>query len=260
MLKLWGIRGSDECRLCKRLFPKETAWPESLGHIQARCPALRKPRIAVHHGIWRELLTAIDRNSSEANEDGTKKWFFPSATEWTVRQIPVHLGLFSTSKRLRADIIEFHENQGIFLTVEEATSFFSLRPDGVAFNEMERKCILLEFTRPMDSIDSSDDGDWAESKEAEKNARYALVRYFINWMSARRGRGWDCAQINFTVGARGSLKQNQFQERLTQLGVTSSKARENIRKLTVAKTLALSDIILKLFHVSVQRSPEWALS
>jgi len=112
----------------------------------------------------------------------------------------------------------------------------------------------------MDSIDSSDDGDWAESKEAEKNARYALVRYFINLMSARRGRGWDCAQINFTVGARGSLKQNQFQDRLTQLGVTNSKARENIHKLTVAKTLALSDIILKLFHVSVQRSPEWALS
>jgi len=266
MLKLWGIRGSDECRLCKRLFPKETAWPESLGHIQARCPVLRKPRIAVHHGIWRELLTAIDRNSSETNEDGTKKWFFPSAVneathlEWTVRQILVHLGLFSNSKRLRADIIEFHENQGIFLTVEEATSFFSLRPDGVAFNEMEKKCILLEFTRPMDSKDSLDEGDWADIKEAEKNARYALVRYFINWMSTRRGRVWDCTQINFTVGARGSIKQNQFQDRLTQLGVTCSKARENIRKLTVAKTLALSDIILKLFHVSIQRSPEWDLS
>jgi len=30
--------------------------------------------------------------------------------------------------------------------------------------------------------------------------------------------------------------------------------------LTVSKTLALSDIILKLFHVSILRSPEWALS
>ena len=68
LLKLWGLRESDECRLCKRLHLEVTPWPESLGHIQARCPALRKPRIAVHHGIWHELLTAISRNSvSEEN-------------------------------------------------------------------------------------------------------------------------------------------------------------------------------------------------
>ena len=51
LLKLWGLRDNDECRLCKRLYPEVTPWPESLGHIQARCPALQKPRIAVHHGI-----------------------------------------------------------------------------------------------------------------------------------------------------------------------------------------------------------------
>jgi len=220
----------------------------------------------VHHGIWRELLTAIDRNSSESNEDGTKKGFFPSAVseathlEWTVRQILVHLGLFSTIGRLRAEIIEFHENLNIYLTEEEVTTFFWRRPNGVAFNEKEEKCIFLEFTRPMDSIDFSDDGDWVERKEAEKDERYALQRYFTNLMSAQKGKGWDCTQINSTVGARGSLKQIQFQDRLTQLGVTSSKARDKIRNLTVDKTLALSDIILKLFHVSVLRSPEWALS
>jgi len=30
--------------------------------------------------------------------------------------------------------------------------------------------------------------------------------------------------------------------------------------MAVSKTLALSDIILKLFHVSILRCPEWALS
>jgi len=102
----------------------------------------------VHHGIWRELLTAIDRNSSESNEDGTKKGFFPSAVseathlEWTVRQILVHLGLFSTIGRLRAEIIEFHENLNIYLTEEEVSTFFWRRPNGVAFNEKEEKCIF----------------------------------------------------------------------------------------------------------------------
>ena len=41
---------------------------------------------------------------------------------------------------------------------------------------------------------------------------------------------------------------------------SNSKARGKIRALTVSKTPALSDIILKLFHVSILRSPEWALS
>jgi len=84
--------------------------------------------------------------------------------------------------------------------------------------------------------------------------------YFINYLSALHGRPWNCTQANFTVGARGSLKQTQFQDRLRLFGVTNSKARDKIRVLTVSKKIALSDIILKLFYVSILRSPEWALS
>jgi len=84
--------------------------------------------------------------------------------------------------------------------------------------------------------------------------------YFINHHSALHGRLWNCTQANFTAGARGSLKQTQFLDRLRLLAVTNSKARNKIRALTVSKTLALLDIILKLFHVSILRSPEWALS
>jgi len=62
------------------------------------------------------------------------------------------------------------------------------------------------------------------------------------------------------VGARGSIKTAQFSERLQLLGVQDAKVRGKIRANTVCKTLTLSDIILKLFHVSVLRSPEWALS
>ena len=71
--------------------------------------------------------------------------------------------------------------------------------------------------------------------------------YFINYLSALHGRPWNCTQANFTVGARGSHKQTKFQDRLCLLGVSNSEARNKIRVLTVSKTLALSDIILKLF-------------
>ena len=84
--------------------------------------------------------------------------------------------------------------------------------------------------------------------------------YFINYLSVLHGRPLNCTQANFTVGARSSLKKNQFQERLCLLGVTNFKATDKIRVLTVSKTLALSDIILKPFHVSMLRSPKWALS
>jgi len=135
LLQRWGLRDSDECRLCKRLHPEVMPWPESLGHIQARCPALQKPRIAVHHGIWRELLTAISMNSEEFHDYGNRKWYFPSAVseathdEWTVRQILVHPGLFSGIKSLRADVTDFHARQNIVLTDGEITSFYSRRHD-----------------------------------------------------------------------------------------------------------------------------------
>jgi hypothetical protein len=61
-------------------------------------------------------------------------------------------------------------------------------------------------------------------------------------------------------GLRGSLKETQFEKRLTLLGVSSSKARKKIRILTVSNTLALLDIILKHFHTFILRSPKWALS
>jgi hypothetical protein len=112
----------------------------------------------------------------------------------------------------------------------------------------------------MDSVSSSLEGDWVERKELEKNARYGMHIYFINHLSALHGRPGNCTQANFTVGARGSLKLIQFQDRLRLLGVTNCKARDKTRALTVSKTLALSDIILKKFHVSILRSPKWALS
>jgi len=112
----------------------------------------------------------------------------------------------------------------------------------------------------MDLVTFSSEGDWAERKELEKNARYGMHIYFINHFSALHGRPWNCTQANFTVGARGFLKQTQFQDRLCLLRVTNSKARDKIRALTVSKTLALFDIILKKFHFSILRSPEWDLS
>ena len=91
--KLWGMWENDECHLCKRMHPESTAHAECLGHIQCHCRAFQRPRIAVYHGIWRELHMAISRWPTEKNKkDDNLKWFFPSAVsgfdhdEWTFRR------------------------------------------------------------------------------------------------------------------------------------------------------------------------------
>jgi len=103
-----------------------------------------------------------------------------TGTETGTIQILVHLGLSQVSgiRRLIEDVITFHSRQNIVLTSQEITSFYGQRPDGVAFDAKNKHCVFLEFTRPMDSVTSSDEGDWAETKELEKNERYRMHIYF----------------------------------------------------------------------------------
>ena len=51
-----GLRENKKCRICKRSHLDVTPWPQIHGYIKTQCPVLRKPRIAVHHGIWCELM------------------------------------------------------------------------------------------------------------------------------------------------------------------------------------------------------------
>ena len=96
---------------------------------------LTKPKIAVHHGILKELLKAISRHSTETHDEGSEKWFFPSAVretsliEWMTRQILVHLDFFPTPCTLYEEIAEFHALKlGITLSKAKILKFFA---DGV---------------------------------------------------------------------------------------------------------------------------------
>jgi len=98
-----------------------------------------------------------------------------------VRQILVHLDLFSTPRILYEEIAEFHALKlGIKLNKAEILTFFACRPDRVALDAKDREFVFFEFTRPMDSVTSSEEGDWAERKDSDKDARYTHHRYFIN--------------------------------------------------------------------------------
>ena len=69
---------------------------------------------------------------------------------------------------------------------------------------------------------------------------------------------WTCTQTNFTVGARGSIKTEDFDARLAGLGILDKKVRQVIVIRTVRKTLELSDAMLSIFHLAIRTNPEWA--
>jgi len=51
---------------------------------------------------------------------------------------------------------------------------------------------FLEFTRPMDSVTSSDEGYWAERKKLKKNERYGMHLYLINYLLRESFNGLSC--------------------------------------------------------------------
>jgi len=245
-LKQWGILNEVKCRLCEKYCKeKNISEPpdsvESLGHIQCHCPVLQLPRIAIHHGIWRELMLSIRESSTDASEP---RWHFPSAispeahVEWGLYKILEYMGLHEilplgagqNRAKLRKDIEEYHIADGINFDETDIDTFIAWRPDGLACDKEKKLCEFLEYTRAMDTNE-----DWAEKKEQGKNYRHSSHLGFINHLSNREKSGWKASQTNFTTGVRGSLHTNQFLTRLEPLLVKNKHTREAIRNRTVQK-------------------------
>jgi len=137
---------------------------------------------------------------------------------------PLPPGAGQNRAKLRKDIEEYYIAYGIDFDETDIDTFIARRPDGTAFDKEKKLCVLLEYTRAVDTNE-----DWAEKKEQEKNNRYSSFLGFINHLSNREKSGWKASQTNFTTGVRGSLHTNQF---LTRLEITRGKKQEHARSHT----------------------------
>ena len=101
--------------------------------------------------------------------------------------------------------------------------------------------------------------DWAEKKDIAKDFRYENHRSFIEkYSSCKQGSlRWKCTQANFTVGVRGLIKTEDFNNRLTGLGIQGKKIRDEIITRMVRKTFEILDAITTFF-LAVNTNPEWA--
>jgi hypothetical protein len=102
--------------------------------------------------------------------------------------------------------------------------------------------------------------DWAEKKDIAKDLRYENHRSFIEEYSSRKQGSlrWKCTQANFTVSVRGLIKTEDFNNRLTGLGIQGRKIRDEIITRTVRKTFEILDAMLTTFFLAVNTNPEWA--
>jgi len=123
---------------------------------------LQKPGIAVHHGIWRDLIRHIGKQSLKEHEDGSRIWTFPTSVsavkheEWEMREILAHMGLMTNTQIGRSDvgreITLFHVTMRYWdeddLTDPKIQAFLKVRSDGVGFNMIARIC-ALELYQPF---------------------------------------------------------------------------------------------------------------
>jgi len=142
-------------------------------------------------------MFSIRKSSTELNNASEPRWHFPSAlspeahAEWGLYKILEYMRLHEIlppeSGKNRAilwkDIEEYLTAYAIDFDDADIDTFIALRPDGFAFDMEEKLCVLLEYTRAMDTNE-----DWAEKKEQEKNDRYSSLLGFINHLSHREKR------------------------------------------------------------------------
>jgi len=123
-------------------------------------------------------MFSIRKSSTELNNASEPRWHFPSAlspeahAEWGLYKILEYIGLHEilpsgsgkNRANLRKDIEEYHTAHDIDFDDADIDTLIARRPDGLAFDKEEKLCILLEYTRAMDTNE-----DWAEEKEQDKN-------------------------------------------------------------------------------------------
>ena len=214
-------------------------------------------------------MFSIRKSSTELNDASETRWHFPSAlspeahAEWGLYKILEYMGLHEilppgmgkNRAKLRKDIEEYHIAYAIDFDDSIIDTFIARRPDGLAFDKEEKYCVLLEYTRAMDTNE-----DWAEKKEQKKNDRYSSHIGFINHLSNREKSGWKASQINFTTG---STRLPTHKPVSNKVGVTRSKKQEHFRmssrKRTVHKTFFMLDMIFKFFFIALNSKTVWTI-
>ena len=180
---MWGILKEVKCRLCEKYCKQKNMEApnsvDSVGRIQCYCPALQLPRIAIQHGIGRELLFSIRKCSTQLDDEKEPTWHFPSAlspeahAEWGLYKILEYMGLHEkppmgnghNRAKLHKDIEESHIAYNVNFVADLLSTFLSRRPDGLAFDKGKKR--LYSWNSPE---------QWTKTKAGPQRTKWRKTK------------------------------------------------------------------------------------
>ena len=184
---------------------------ESQMHFHCECNEFESNRTGAHHAIARAVISSL----REHNPKGWKFWY-----ETPFSQLPFTFEWESA---------------------EEEAEQQNRRPDGVAYNEIERTVIFLEFSRPMDqerNLYAAQHRKSTQYEAAERALRRAERRTPYLQRAIR-----DASSIPVVVGVRGSVLYDQIFPALSVFKLSKRRTDKVIAAGIRAAITAASEMI-----------------
>ena len=188
----WGRAAGPQCSECGFVWG-------SMAHIQSNCKATKPARILAHNQC-RQLVTECITKHAKGWKTYPETTFgdtlstIQRLTGIVIPDMPVTA--FSDPKLERTRELTWSEAK-------------NMRVDELAIHTREKKLFYNEMTRGWDAK-----SDFHVEKDIFKTAWYLPL---VNHLKLHlEPRGWVVRQINFTVGARGTIPENEWRDRLEQ--------------------------------------------
>jgi len=121
--------------------------------------------------------------------------------------------------------------------------FWNWRPDGIMINKNHRTLYILEFKGSSDR-----NKDFLRVKEDEANEQY---RSIIQALRAAAPE-WMFEQINFVVGRRGAVVEDDFYNKLEKLNVQAGE-RDKILLAHVQRICKVHDTVIRSYYQQIQK-------
>jgi len=122
--------------------------------------------------------------------------------------------------------------------------FWNRRPDGIVINKYHQTLYILEFKRSSDR-----NKNFLRVKEDEANEQH---RSIIEALRAA-APGWTFEQINFVVGRRGAVVEDDFYNKLEKLNVQAGK-RDKILLAHVQRICEVHDTVMRSYYQQIHGS------
>jgi len=122
--------------------------------------------------------------------------------------------------------------------------FWNQRPDGIVINKYHRTLYILEFKQSSDR-----NKNFLRVKEDEANEQHRSIIEALRVAAPE----WTFEQINFVVGRRGAVVEDDFYNKLEKFNVQAGK-RDKILLAHVQRICEAHDTVMRSYYQQIHGS------